>query len=29
MRVIAEEHLGVNKENVIGTAAEYKYKDGG
>ena len=29
MRVFAEETWGINKENVIGTAAEYTYVDGG
>jgi phosphoglycolate phosphatase-like HAD superfamily hydrolase len=29
MRVFAEETWGINKENVIGTAAEYTYTDGG
>ena len=29
MRVFAEETWGVNKENVIGSAAEYSYVDGG
>jgi phosphoserine phosphatase len=29
MRVFAEETWGINKENVIGTAAEYSYTDGG
>lgn len=28
MRVTAERMWGINKENVIGTAAEYEYKDG-
>jgi hypothetical protein len=28
MRVFAEETWGINKENVIGTAAEYSYADG-
>jgi len=28
MRVIAEETWGLLRENVIGTAAEYEYKDG-
>ena len=28
MRVFAEETWGINKENVIGTAAEYSYTDG-
>jgi phosphoserine phosphatase len=28
MRVFAEETWGINKENVIGTAAEYTYADG-
>jgi phosphoserine phosphatase len=28
MRVFAEETWGINKENVIGTAAEYTYSDG-
>ena len=28
MRVFAEETWGINKENVIGTAAEYNYTDG-
>jgi phosphoserine phosphatase len=28
MRVFAEETWGIHKENVIGTAAEYTYKDG-
>lgn len=29
MRVFAEETWGINKENVIGTAAGYRYTDGG
>ncbi len=29
MRVFAEETWGIHKENVIGTAAEYRYTDGG